>query len=295
MKKAVLFYNPIAGDHGVAYRLDSIIGRFQEKGILLQPYRLSKESTKKITEVIKNGKYEYVIASGGDGTLNHIANVMLKNKLDIPFGIIPAGTCNDFARSLKIPYSIDECIDIILAGKTYEVDVGIINDEMYFLSTFAGGFFVDVSFNTHHELKKNFGPFAYYLKALTEVVNIRNFKIKVTADGETIEDNILLFLVLNGKDAGGFSSILREADISDGLMDIVLIKNCNHIDLGSLFFKVLSQDTLEDRNVTKLKAKNCIIECSADIATSIDGEKGPKLPISIKFLNRALRVFVKSF
>ncbi|MCX7709552.1 MAG: YegS/Rv2252/BmrU family lipid kinase [Clostridia bacterium] len=293
MKKAILFYNPMAGDHGVAQRLDYIIGRFQDKGILIQPYRIGKESEKKLTEVLKSGKYEYVVASGGDGTLNNIANIILKNKLELPMGIIPAGTCNDFARSLKIPNAIDQCIDIILKGRTYEVDTGLINEDQYFLSTFAGGFFVDVSFNTHHELKKNFGPFAYYLKALSEVVNIRSFNVKVTTDKEIVEENVLLFLVLNGRDAGGFTSIISEADISDGIMDIVLIKNCNHIDLGGVFFKVLSQDTLVDRNVTKLRAKSCTIECDADIAVSIDGEKGPNLPVSIRFLNRALRVFVR--
>lgn len=292
MKRAILFYNPQAGDRSVGSRLDYVLGRFQDKGILLQPFRLGKDSSKKITEVLKRGNYDYVIASGGDGTLNNIANKMLKHNLDLPLGIIPAGTCNDFARSLNIPFSVDECIDTILKAKIHEVDVGIINKEKYFLSTFAGGFFVNVSFNTHQELKKNFGPFAYYLKAMSEVVNIKNFNIKIITEDSVVEDKILLFLILNGKDAGGFSSILSEADLSDGYMDILLIKNCNHIDLGSLFFKVLSQDTLTDRNVTKLKAKNCTIECTEQIETSIDGEKGPGLPISVSFLNKALKVFV---
>ena len=55
-------------------------------------------------------------------------------------------------------------------------------------------------------------------------------------DNDNVEENILLFLILNGKDAAGFSNIIEEADISDGFMDIVLIKNCLHIDLAALFF-----------------------------------------------------------
>lgn len=293
MKKAILFYNPISGDHGVAQRLDHIIGRFQERDILLQPYRLKSDSFNLIPDVIERGDYDFVVASGGDGTLNYIANVILKNFSKLPFGIIPAGTCNDFARSLRIPYSLDECLNIILNGKTYEVDAGLINEETYFLSTYAGGFFVEVSYNTDNELKRNFGPFAYYLKALSEVVNLKNFKVKITTETDVVETKALMFLVLNGKDVGGFSDVIREADVSDGYMDILIIKNCSHIDLGNMFFKVLSRDSLNDRRVAKLRAKKCLIECSSDIAVSMDGEKGPELPASIRFINKALKVFVK--
>lgn len=293
MKKAILIYNPASGDHKVVNKLDHIFKRFQECDILLQPYRMFDDAKDKLQEVLESNDFDFAVVSGGDGTLNRVANIILKNNLDIPVGIIPSGTCNDFARSLNIPSSLNECLDIILGGTLLGVDAGLINDDKYFLSTCAGGFFVDASFNTHSELKKNFGPFAYYLKALSDVKNIKSFKIKIKTEKETIEEKVLLFLILNGKDAAGFSNLIKEADISDGIMDIVLIKNCSHIDLASLFFKVLSNESLNDKNVTKLQANSCIIKSSRDVVLSIDGEEGGGLPISVKFINKVFKVFVR--
>lgn len=294
MKNALFIYNPISGDHNIPNRLNHIIGRFQDSGILVQPYRLGSDVEEKLPGILKNNNFSGVIAAGGDGTLNTVANIILKNNLDLPVGVIPAGTCNDFAGSLGIPNTLDECLDIILSGDIFEVDVGLINDDKYFLSTCAGGIFVDVSFNTHNELKKNLGPFAYYLKAITEVANIKSFKMEIKTDTETIKEQALLFLVLNGKHGGGFSNLIREADLTDGLMDIVLFKNCSHIDMAALFIKALTNESLNDKNVTTLRARSCTIKCHCDVLLSVDGEKGPSLPVTIKFINKALKVFTSA-
>lgn len=294
MEKAILIYNPLSGHRSVPKKLDYIIKRFMDKGVLIQPYRVdSDEQGDKLASILKGDKFSYAVISGGDGTVSSMVNTLLKNNIELPIGIIPSGTCNDFARSLNIPLDLNRCLDIILAGNLAEIDAGLINDEKYFLNTCAGGIFVDVSFSTSSELKRNFGPLAYYLKALGEVPNIRPFKLKVTTDTQTIEQEFLLFLILNGKHAAGFSNIIQQADISDGLMDILLIKNCLHIDLAGLFFKVLGNEFLNDKNVMWLRTKQCLIEGTGDVALSIDGEKGDGLPISVKFINKALKVFVR--
>jgi len=294
IRKAILIYNPVSGDHNIPHRLDQITSRFQEKGVLLQPYRLEEGKGPDLSFVLKDGNYSFAIGAGGDGTLNNIVNVILKSKLDIPMGIIPSGTCNDFARSLNIPFDVNDCIDVILSGITAEVDVGLVNEEYFFLNTCAGGLFVDASFTTHSELKKNFGTFAYYLKAATEVTNIKPFKIEMKTDTATVKEQILIFLILNGKHGAGFSNLVREANVSDGIMDIILIKNCTHIDLAAMFFKVLSNDSLNDRHVMILRSKTCEIKSSNPVPLSIDGERGPDLPISVRFINKAIKVFVPS-
>lgn len=293
MEKALLVYNPSSGDQAIPQRLDYIINRFQKKNILLQPYRLAKDSGKDITSLLMNDGFRFIISSGGDGTLNFISNIMLKKNLTVPMGIIPAGTCNDFASILNIPSTLEESLDIILGDKLIEVDVGVVNEKIYFLSSCAGGILADVSFNTNIELKKNFGPFAYYLKALSEMANMKPFKLNIETEKQTFEEDTLLFLILNGKQAGGFTNIMNEADYSDGLMDIVLIKNCSHIDLAGIFFNVLSNDALNNKNIVTIRTKKCTIKASRDIALSIDGEKGPSLPADVRFINKALKVFVR--
>lgn len=291
MRNALLVYNPVSGGHRVANELDYILAAFQGEGILAQPYRLSDSNNDYIAKALKSGIYDFVIASGGDGTINFVANIILSEDIKIPIGIIPSGTCNDFAKCLGIN-SLKESVDIILDRRTIACDVGLINNTHYFLSTFAGGNFVDVSFNTNSELKKNFGPLAYYLKGLSEVANIKSFDLKVTADEHIIEGKFLLFLIVNGKQAAGFPNILNDADYTDGYMDIILVKKCSNINLASIFFKVLSKESVNDKNVIILKAKKCEMTSRKPIVLTVDGEKSELFPAAIEFKHRILEVFV---
>jgi len=293
MEKAILVYNPLSGDRSIAQKIDYIITRFQKEGILLQLFRIGGGLDNNLSDVLENNSYKYVIASGGDGTLNFVSNLIMKLGLSIPLGIIPSGTCNDFAAILNISSELEENINTILKGKTVEVDVGVINNENYFLSSCAGGVFVGVSFNTNNDLKRNFGPFAYYLKALSEVANMKSVMLSVKTENTVIEEESLMFIIINGKHAGGFNNILKDADYSDGLMDLVIIKNCKHIDLAGIFFQVLSNDSIDNKNVITLKAKSCEIKADKGMTLSVDGEKGPDLPVNIQFIKKALKVFVK--
>lgn len=290
MKNALFVYNPVSGGHKIPNELDYILSCFQKNRVLVQPYRLVDGDKDYIIHLLKSNIYDFVIASGGDGTINSIANILLDNNIEMPIGVIPSGTCNDFSKSIGIN-SLQESIDIILGGQILDCDVGYINESQYFLSTFAGGNLVDVSFSTNSDLKKNFGPFAYYLKGLSEVANIKSFDLKVTADDKVIDGKFLLFLIVNGRQAAGFPNLVNDADLTDGYMDIILLKKCSNINLASIFFKVLSKDSVNDKNVIMLKAKKCEITSKSEIAITIDGEKSELFPAKIEFKNRVLKVF----
>lgn len=292
MKKALLVYNPLSGQRSVPYKIDHIIGRFMSNNVLIQPYRTYDIEEGKLLSILNDNNYSYIIISGGDGTINTMVNTMLKNNINLPIGIIPSGTCNDFARCLRIPSNLDKCLDIILAGKTVKIDVGLVNDKKYFLNTCAGGILVDISFSTSGELKKNIGPLAYYLKALGEIGNIRPFNLKLTANGQVTDVEALMFIILNGRHAAGFNNIAGKADLTDGLMDIIIIKNCWHIDMAGILLKVLANDLMSHKSIISLKAKSCYIEGNNNVALTLDGEKGPDLPISVEFINKCLSVFV---
>ncbi len=294
MKKVLLVYNPLSGNRNVPKKLDYIISRFLKKDILVVPFRFDGDSSEKISQLLSDEDYSFVVVSGGDGTVNMIAAAILSNKKDMPIGIIPSGTCNDFARSLNIPLDMDKCLDIILDGNMVNIDAGIINNEKYCLNTCAGGNFVDVSFSTSSELKKNLGPLAYYVTALGEFANTRPVKLKLTTENETVEGEFLLFLILNGKHAAGFTNILGMADLSDGYMDILLIKNCLHLEMAGLFFRILNNDDItNDKNAIWLKCKECTIEGDAGFSLSVDGEEWGSLPVSMRFIHQVLKVFVK--
>src|SRR5690554_4986658 len=113
MKRALFVYNPKSGQRVVPNRIDSIIERFMEKNILLQPYRIDNRTHENVYHLLRNDPYDMLIVSGGDGTINSIINIMLKGNINLPVGLIPSGTCNDLARSLSIPDDLTGALDVI--------------------------------------------------------------------------------------------------------------------------------------------------------------------------------------
>ncbi len=291
MKRALFLYNPRSGQRMISARLDYVIKKFLSCNVLLHPFRIEEGSHLSIAPLLKNEGYSFMVVSGGDGTLSLAVNTMLKSGTSLPVGIIPSGTCNDLAASLSIGSSFKKSINIILEGNTREMDTGLINEERYFLNTCAGGAFTDVSYSTSDDLKKNIGQLAYYIKGLSELASIRSYHIKLETENETIEEKIMLFILLNGRNAAGFNNVSRQSDISDGLMEIILIKNCPPLEIPGLFFKVLNNNLLKDRRVVCLKANRCNIKSDSNTYLSVDGERAGQLPVSVRFIKRNLKVF----
>jgi diacylglycerol kinase family enzyme len=129
------------------------------------------------------------------------------------------------------------------------------------------------------------------MTALGELANLRPVSLKLTTDDEIVEGEFLLFLILNGRHAAGFWNLVEEADLSDGYMDILLVRNCLHVEMAGLFFKVLNNDFVNDRNVMWLRTSRCRIEGDTGFNLSVDGEEWKSLPIDIEFLHRKLKVF----
>ena len=122
MRKVLLVYNPISGNRNVPRKLDYIVSRFLERDVLAIPFRMEKDNEPLLKQVLSKDEFDYVVVSGGDGTVNMLASILLTLGLDIPIGIIPAGTCNDFARSLNLPTDLRKCLDIILEGNIAKID-----------------------------------------------------------------------------------------------------------------------------------------------------------------------------
>lgn len=293
MKKAIFIYNPLSGARFVVSKIGYVFEKFQKSNILIQPYILNASKQNELMELMQKESYDFAIVAGGDGSVSFVANILMKSGQNIPLGIIPAGTCNDFAKCINIPLKFEENLEVILNGNEKQVDIGLLNGERYFLNSYAGGVFADVSFKTDNEFKKNLGAFAYYIKALSEVKNIKSFQLNIKMPRREINLDAILFFITNGKSIAGFPNMVKKANLTDGMMNIAVIKRCSNIDLVSLFFKVLNGTWDKDSNVVFIEAKECFISANKDIQITVDGEKGEPLPAVIKFVNKGIKVFVK--
>lgn len=292
MEKILLIYNPNSGKKNIASHLDKIVDIFESAGKLITLYRIDEKNRMSMEEIIQNGSFDGIVVCGGDGSVNSVAAMILKNGVDIPLGIIPNGTCNDFSRSLGMPSDIIRCARLIAQGNVTRTDVGFINgSESIFVNELAGGVLVAASFSTDQNMKKVFGPLAYYVTGLGELVNVKPFELKIETEDKTYIEQALVFVVLNGTDMSGFSNVIKEALMQDGMMDILVFKNTNPLEITDTLFKFVTGGDFRDKNVVRIRTAHCKISCQADISTTVDGERGPGFPLELKMKQKALSIY----
>lgn len=291
MKKLKFIYNPSSGDGTLKNRLDYLIERLQKAGYMMVPYRSDDINTLEKAFFDIHEDYDAICISGGDGTLSSVINMMASMRLSLPIGIFPFGTANDFAAHLNIPRDIEACCEIVEKGKTKRVDIGKANNS-YFLNVCSAGLLTDVAYKTETNLKNALGKLAYYIKGIEEIPKFTSFKMRMQYGSNIIEDNFLLFLILNGSSAGGFNRLAPYARIDDGLMDVIAIKNANISNILALFLKILRGEHIGDQNLYHFQTDKLIIACDRSCETDIDGERGPDFPLDIEVKKHFLKIFV---
>ncbi|EOU1108694.1 YegS/Rv2252/BmrU family lipid kinase [Clostridium perfringens] len=288
MKKVRFIYNPYSGENAILKELDKIITMHQDKGYTIVPYRIQRGVDVINALDIIDSTYEYILIAGGDGTIDTVVNAMKKRGIEIPIGIIPVGTANDFAKHLGMPKDAGACVEQILDSYAVGVDLGKVNDN-YFVNVLSTGLFTDVSQKTDTNLKNTIGKLAYYLKGLEELSNFRKLDVKITANGKVFNEPIYLMLVFNGQTAGNFK-LATKAKVQDGLLDIVIFKACHIPELIPMFIKVLKGEHLEDSRIEYIRTDELLIESDEEIVTDIDGERGPDFPLRVQCIKDGIQV-----
>ena len=307
MRTGLLIYNPESGDRRVPKMLDDLLAYGLGLGLVLVPYRLGigdasggavavnrLNGDNLLMQLILAPWTEFAIVSGGDGTLSSVSELIYYNRPDLPVGFIPSGTCNDFANSLRLPQDERECIGIVAAGNTTQIDVGCVDGGRIFLSACAAGMFVKISYSTDSFLKKSIGPLAYYFSALGELPNIKPFSLMVETESEAVDGNFLLFLLINGDRAAGLANLYSKAVMTDGYMDLMLIRDVPPLELPNLFGELLNRESIDAGQwFRRLRASRFKFTGPNGILTTLDGEEGPQIPIEVEVLPGALKVFTR--
>lgn len=296
-KRAILLYNAYAGHRNIVGALDHITDKLQHLGYELRLHRsMCRGDIKAYTsQYINEENTDLILVSGGDGTVNECISALCQKDLDIPLLILPLGTANDFATTAGIPSKVEECLQLLVEGKLTYVDVGKANDQ-YFINVCDMGLFSGVSHSVDPELKKKFGRLAYYSKGFEEIQNYQAMDVTITTLEKELQGKYLLILVFNGKGAGGMLKLAKNAEITDGVFDVVCIKNVNLMEVPALFLKVLQGEHLNDSNVDYLTTAHLKIEChnqsTNHFTTDVDGEAGPNFPIVIDVLTNKIRMYL---
>ena len=293
MKRARIIYNPTSGREIFKKHLPEVLEKLEKAGYETSCHATTGEgdATKAAYEAVQR-KFDVVIAVGGDGTLNEVVAGISPCENRPKVGLIPMGTTNDFARAVRIPRNIDEALDIIITGDTLPVDVGILNEDRYFINIAAGGRITELTYEVPSKMKTLLGQMAYYLKAIEMIPSIKATHMKIEMDGEVFEGKAMMFLCGLTNSVGGFEKIAPDASINDGLFTVMVLKECNIADFVRIASLALRGDHLSDERVIYRKASRVVVTSEEEVHLNLDGEYGGDAPAIFQNLKRHIEIFV---
>ena len=269
MKKKVLFIvNPKSGKGSIRSKLLDIVDIFVKAGFDLTLYisQSAGDARAKAKEV--EGRYELVICSGGDGTLDEVISGMMECEKRSAIGYIPCGSTNDFAHSLKIPTSMTKAAEHIAAWKEFPCDIGRFNDD-YFVYIAAFGLFTDVSYETSQDVKNVLGHLAYILEGMKKLTEIKSYPM-------TVEGNFLFGMVTNSTSVGGFRNITgKHVHLDDGVFEVTLIKTPQNIlELNEIIQAVIAGKSENNKYFYQFRSSHVKFTSESPVAWTQDGEFG---------------------
>lgn len=291
MKKKLLFIcNAHAGRQFIQSNMYAVLNSFEMSGYetTIRLTQKSKDPTE-ILEEMPEDYYDLVVCCGGDGTLDEVVNGMMRMDKKVPIGYIPAGSTNDFGRTLHIPMNIRKAALKAVSGEPFNCDVGMLNDE-YFVYVAAFGIMSAVTYETDQKYKNILGYLAYVLSGIKEISSITSYNMKVVTDNETIEGEYLFGMVTNSESVGGFKSITgKNVKLDDGLFEVTLIRMPKLIiELQAIIASLLAR-RMDNRYIYSTKTSSITFTCDKEVPWNIDGENGGRAKIAnIKNLQKAI-------
>ena len=231
MKKCLFIVNPSSGRQRAARVAREVIGYLIDGRIIdqLEIFYTEKkpESAYRRALSLVPGEYDFVVGVGGDGTISEVASGIYQSGCCIPLVMIPFGTVNDFASVMGLPADPEKVAELIRNFHTKEVDLGKLNDR-FFVNVAAGGLLTDVAYKVPKEEKAAVGRLAYYMDILREFPEqYKNAGVMLHVDSEEFTGDVdaLVFLIANSCSVGGMKQAVPAANVSDGLLDVLILRN----------------------------------------------------------------------
>ncbi|MHB1629412.1 MAG: diacylglycerol kinase [Bacilli bacterium] len=291
--KARLIYNPTAGKETFKTQLADVLRILEESGLEASCHATCGpgDATQAAAQAAADG-FPFVVACGGDGTVHEVVNGLASVARRPVLGIIPAGTANDFARALRIPLNILEAARVIAGKAAQPLDLGRIGGDRYFVNIAACGRLTEITYEVPSRLKTVLGQLAYYVKGLERLPGLRPIDLDIRADDFVYSGKAMLCLITNSRSVGGFENIAPRASVSDGVLDVLVVKPTNLGDMIRLVGAALRGDHTNDERVLYFHARQIELNSSEDVDLNIDGEYGGRLPHSVEVMPQHLSVIV---
>lgn len=272
--------------HNVVARLKDIGSKIE----VLTPN--SSSQTKTIATTVERSAYDVVIVAGGDGTVSSVVNglVTIPKHLRPPLAILPTGRGNDFAHALGL-LSGEDTLSAIIDDSRCNVDLGKTQSGV-FLGVAGTGFDAKAARRAQTTPLLT-GRTLYTYAAIRTLLEFDNINAKIRFEGGSYQGTITLAAVGNNQRYGGGMYITPFAKLSDGLLDLCLVKDISRVDFLKMLPKVFTGKHLCHASVSYHQTPFVEISTAEPTEVFADGEFLQKTPITIRLLPQELEVFTQ--
>lgn len=294
MKPLLIIVNPYAGKQHFKGKMLDLIDFCIRQGY--EPTVLTTQGPGLASSMVSEraSRYDRVICCGGDGTLNEVISGLMACPPEArpPLGYIPAGTTNDLAATLGIDRDVQAAVRGIFGGGELACDIGQFGFDRYFSYIAAFGAFTEVSYQTPQPLKKTLGHLAYLLEGCKRFSDLHPYRLRVCYDAGEIEGDFIFGAVCNTRSIGGLLHFeKRDADLSDGLFELLLVRMPRSLADLSRLLSGLHNRRFDQEEVLFLHTARAAFDSGEDFSWSLDGEDGGSLrQVEIRNLPRAIRL-----
>ena len=212
---------------------------------------------------------DVVVACGGDGTLNEVVNGL--DGRDVPLGVVPLGTANDFARQTGIPEDADHAMDVILRRKPVRIDTASMNGRR-FLNVSTGGVGAEATAETPTEFKASLGPLAYAITALRKLASNDVRHASFSSTGFELDVDFMAFAVGSARVTGGGTMMTPDASVTDGLLDLCVIESMSRSDFAMISLAVKRGEHVGLPGVHYAQLPWLKVTGSVPLSVNLDGE-----------------------
>ncbi len=296
--KAYFIINPSSGKQNFKNSIQSLIGRLiMEKLVNTVDvyFTEKKDDAKNAAMAVREGQYDFVVSVGGDGTLNEVIDGIIRGGSKTPVAVISAGTVNDFASILGLPQEEDAFCDMIRNFRPLTVDAGKVGDH-YFINVVAAGLLTDIGYKVPKESKALLGKLAYYLEGAKDLpmALVRNLKLRLESEEYTKDIEGVLFLITNSQSVGGFKKMATPASVTDGYLDVVVIRKVEISQVTPLLLKLLNGTHIDHPSVDYFQTKHLKVMSLDDkeVTVDYDGEYYGNLPVEVWVVPEAVNILI---
>lgn len=286
MKRALLLINPHA-------RQGDITRQQAQHELTAQGFQLLEESAEipeRLPELIcqYRNQIDLVIVGGGDGTVNAAIEGLLETNL--PLGVLPLGTANNLARSLKIPNYLPDACRVIAQGKLQPVDLGWVNGE-YFFNVAGMGLSAQINRQVPKGLKRRWGVIAYGLTALKLIQKQPRFQAQIRCDDDVLSVETVQITICNGRYYGSGFTVASDAAIDDSRLDLCSLEVKHWWQAFSLLPALSQGKFSERRGIRTLHGQTIEIQAEPPQLIDTDGEIVTQTPATFRVIPQAIQIF----